>query len=150
MKNNYTGHVPFEIGVKLKEVGYWNPRCTYDTSYNDPCYTIHNKKFYDEGVVAPWDDIVPAPTYAEVFDWLASEKQIVITLEPFHTFALKERIGYTWKIVFPNYELGHMVIKPEEDEWDSSKGLGGSFKLTANAAIEVAITIQVPEMIETV
>lgn len=144
MRNNYTANVPFEIGVKLKEAGYWNPGCTYDSSYNGPCYVINSKKFYADGVVAPWDDIVPAPTYAEVFDWFASEKYIVITLEPFHTFALKERIGYTWKIVYPDYELGGLVLRSEDDEWDSSKGFGGSFKLTANDAIENAMTITVP------
>ena len=143
MRNNYTDYVPFEIGVILKKAGYWNPRCTYDSSYNDPCYIISSKKFYGEGVIAPWEDIVPAPTYAEVFDWFASEKHIVITLEPFHTFALQERIGYTWKIVYPDYELGGLVLMSEEDEWDSSKGLGGSFKLSANDAIRSAITINV-------
>jgi len=143
MRNNYTDYVPFEIGVKLKKAGYWKPRCTYESSYNDPCYIINSKKFYVDGVVAPWGDIVPAPTYAEVFDWFASEKHIVITLEPFHTFALQERIGYTWKIAYPDYELGKLVIKSEEDEWDSSKCFGGSFKLTANEAIENAMTITV-------
>ena len=56
----YSEHIPFELGVKLKEAGYWNPRCTYETNYNDPCYFIPSKKFYGEGVVADWNDIVPA------------------------------------------------------------------------------------------
>lgn len=140
MENSYTANVPFEIGVKLKEAGYWNPRCTYGYSYNDPCYFIPSKRFYDEGVVAPWEDIVPAPTYAQIFDWFASERGIVITLEPFHTFSLKGQMGYTWKINYVDPDLG-LVLRTEEDEWDSSKAFGGSFKLTANAAIESATTL---------
>ena len=40
MQNNYTETIPFELGVKLKEAGYWNPGCTYDSSYNGPCYFV--------------------------------------------------------------------------------------------------------------
>ena len=140
MENSYTANVPFEIGVKLKEVGYWNPRCTYETNYNDPCYFIPGKRFYGEGVVAPWDELVPAPTYAQIFDWFASERGIVITLEPFHTFSLKGQIGYTWKINYVDPDLG-LVLRTEEDEYKSGDGFGGSFKLTANAAIESATTL---------
>lgn len=136
----YSEHIPFELGVKLKEAGYWNPRCTYETNYNDPCYFIPSKKFYPEGVVADWNDIVPAPTYADVFEWFSIEKGIIITLEPFFTFALKGQIGYTWKINYVDPELG-LVLRTEEDEYQSGDGFGGSFKLTANAAIESAMKI---------
>lgn len=140
MVSEYTEHVPFEIGVKLKEYGYWNPRCTYESSYNGPCY-FKTKKFYKDGVVANWNDITPAPTYAEVIDWFVNEKRIIIILEPFFTYSLNGNIAYNWKIYYLDKELG-LVLRTEEDEWDSSKGYGGSFKLTANAAIESAMTVK--------
>ena len=137
----YSEHIPFELGVKLKEAGYWNPRCTYETNYNDPCYFIPSKKFYGEGVVADWDDIVPAPTYADVFEWFSIEKGIIITLEPFFTFALKGNTAYTWKVSFPNEDDSNMKEITEALLWNSGP-LGGSFCLTANAAIEFAITLR--------
>ena len=143
--SRYTEHVPFEIGVKLKEYGYWNPGCTYESSYNGPCYFTSSKNLYRDGVVAPWDEIVPAPTYAEVFDWFFQEKGIVITLEPFFTNSLKENIAFTWKVSFLDCKnLDGPVIRNicEEDVWDSSQGYGGSFLLTAAAAIESAMKIQ--------
>lgn len=79
------------------------------------------------------------PTYGEVFDWF-SQKGIVITLEPFHTFSLKGHIGYTWKINYEDPELG-WVLRSEDDEYKPEDGYGGSFKLTATAAIESAMKI---------
>lgn len=142
------GTVPYELGVKLKEAGYWNPGCTYESSYNGPCYFTVSKKFYPEGVVAPWNEIVPAPTYAEVFDWFFQEKRIVITLEPFFTYSLKEKIAFTWKVSFLDRKnLGGPVIRNigEGDVWDSSHGYGGSFPLTAAAAVEYALTVTPPK-----
>ena len=92
------------------------------------------KKLLDWGY--PLDNY---PTYGEVFDWF-SQKGIVITLEPFHTFALKGHIGYTWKINYEDPELG-WVLRSEDDEYKPEDGYGGSFKLTANAAIESAMKI---------
>ena len=83
------------------------------------------------------------PTYGEVFDWFTTDRYVVITLEPFHTFALQGHIGYTWKITYPDYDSGGLVIRTEDDEWNSNKAFGGSFKLTANDAIESAMTITV-------
>ena len=143
MVKGYTDHIPFELGVKLKEYGYWNPGCTYDSNYNNPCYFVKSKVFYDKGVVAPWELIVPAPTYAEVFDWFIEKKGIIITLDPFFTKENKNHIAYTWKVSYPDLNNGCIVIRTEEDEWKSSKGFGGSFGLTANDAIEYAMTITV-------
>lgn len=92
------------------------------------------KKLLDRGY--PLDN---PPTYGEVFDWF-SQKGIVITLEPFHTFSLKGHIGYTWKINYEDPELG-LVLRTEDDEYKPGDGYGGSFKLTANAAIESAMKI---------
>jgi len=144
----YSEHIPFELGIKLKEAGYWNPRCTYDTNYNDPCYFIPSKKFYPDGVVAHWDDIVPAPTYYKVFEWFSTEKGIIITLEPFHTFALKGYIAYTWKVSYSNDE-GKLTTITEEDIYKGG-AYGGSFCLSADSAIEFAMTLgdKRPEVIE--
>lgn len=81
------------------------------------------------------------PTYGEVFDWFSHNKGIVITLEPFYTFSLKGQIGYTWKINYIDPDLG-LVLRTEEDEYKSGDGFGGSFQLTANAAIESALRIK--------
>lgn len=142
--NEYTEHVPFELGVKLKEYGYWNPGCTYESSYNGPCY-FKTKRFYKDGVVANWNDITPAPTYAEVFDWLANEKGVIIQMKPFFTFALKSHIAFTWIVSYLDHKnLGGPVIRNvgEGDVYDGKEGFGGSFKLTANAAIEYAMTVK--------
>ena len=134
----YSEHIPFELGVKLKEAGYWNPRCTYESSYNDPCYFIPSKKFYGEGVVAPWDELVPAPTYADVFEWLSIGKGIIITLEPFFTYSLNGNIAYTWKVSYA--DNGKLITTTEEDVYTYGS-FGGSFCLTADAAIEFAMTL---------
>lgn len=145
----YMEHIPFDLGVKLKEFGYWNPGCTYETCYNKPCY-FKTKKLYKDGLVADWDDIIPAPTYAEVFDWFANEKGIIIQLKPFFTFALRGNIAYTWIVShLAKKNLGGPVIRNigEGDVYDGKKGFGGSFKLTADAAIEYAMTVK-PQFME--
>lgn len=135
-------NVPFEIGVKLKEVGYWNPRCTYNSCYNDPCYVTVSKKFYGDGVVAPWEEIVPAPTYAEVFNWFIEKKSIVITLDPFFTFSYQSHIAYTWKVSYIDVDNdGDMKVVTENDVWTSGKYYGGSFDSIADDAIEFAVTL---------
>ena len=104
------------------------------TNYNEHISKKLAKKLLDYGY-----PLGNQPTYGEVFDWF-SQKGIVITLEPFHTFALKGQIGYTWKINYIDPELG-LVLRSEDDEYKPYDGYGGSFKLTANAAIESAMRI---------
>ena len=77
-----------------------------------------------------------------MFDWFSSERGIAISLEPFHTFALKGQIGYLWKISYVDYELGLLVSRTEEDEYQPGDGYGGSFKLTADEAIKFAMEIK--------
>ena len=135
--DNYSAYISVELAKRLLEFGM--PLHKYKVYDGKPAFDIPGP---DEPGWADGDRY-RIPTYGEVFDWFASEKHIVITLEPFHTFALRERIGYTWKIVYPDYELGGLVVRTEENEWNSNKGFGGSFKLTANDAIENAMTITV-------
>ena len=54
---------------------------------------------------------------------------------------MKGQIGYTWKISYVVYELGLLVSRTEEDEYQPGDGYGGSFKLTANDAIKFAMTL---------
>ena len=94
-------------------------------------------------------DLAGHTTYGEVFDWFATDRHIVITLEPFHTFSLKDHIGYTWKVTYPDVKLG-LVIRTEGDEYLPGMPYGGSFKLTANDAIKYAmtVTVNIEEFIE--
>ena len=79
------------------------------------------------------------PTYGDVFDWF-SQKKIIIILEPFFTYSLRDNIAYNWKIYYMDPELG-LVLRTEDDEYKPGDGYGGSFKLTATAAIESAMKI---------
>lgn len=137
MEDNYTSYIPEQLARKLLEQGM------YLHSY----YDYSDGKPYFETIRAGepgWQKSQRCriPTYGEVFDWFLSQKSIIITLEPFFVFALRNHIGYTWKVSYPNINTAKMEEVTEEDEWDSSKGYGGSFKLTANAAIEYAMRIQ--------
>ena len=132
---NYSQYISKKLAKKLLDYGY--PLFNYKGGIYDgkPYFDIPE---YDE---PGWADgnRYQIPTYGEVFDWF-SKKGIVITLEPFHTFSLKGHIGYTWKINYEDPELG-WVLRSEDDEYKPEDGYGGSFKLTANAAIESAIKI---------
>ena len=132
---NYSQYISKKLAKKLLDYGY--PLFNYKGGVYDgqPCFDIpgYGEPGWAEG------DRYRIPTYGEVFDWF-SQKGIVITLEPFHTFALKGHIGYTWKINYEDPELG-WVLRSEDDEYKTEDGYGGSFKLTANAAIESAMKI---------
>jgi len=84
------------------------------------------------------------PTYGEIFDLFAS-RNIIITLEPFFTYALKGNIAYSWKISYPDIEKGEIIIKEEGaiGVWDGTSAFGGSFERSANEAIEFAIHIRI-------
>lgn len=132
----YSEYIPEELARKLLNWGY--PLLSYAPGTYDgaPCFDIPGPD--DPG----WadGDRYKIPTYGEVFDWFSSERGIVISLEPFHTFSLKVRIGYTWKINYVDSEIG-LVARTEEDEYQSGDGYGGSFKLTADDAIKFAMTL---------
>ena len=51
------------------------------------------------------------------------------------------QIGYIWKIRYVDHELGFLVSRTEEDEYQPGDGYGGSFKLTADEAIKFAMTL---------
>lgn len=146
-ENMYSSVIPVDLAKRLQKFGmnlFEYPVGGYDGA----------PAFDNPGPDEPgWEDghRYRIPTYGEVFDWFAGEKYIVITLEPFHTFSLKGHVGYTWKISYPDVKLGELIVKQEGDPdiWKGG-GFGGSFKLTANDAIEYAMTITVESPYETV
>ena len=81
-KKHLTDHVPYSLAGQLKKAGYWNPGCTYSSCYNGPCYIIHSKKFFEHSCVIDWEDVLPAPTYAEVVDWLM-EKGLAVEVRQY-------------------------------------------------------------------
>lgn len=130
----YTATVPFEVAVELKKAGYWNPRCTYETSYNSPCYFIPSKKYYAEGVVADWKDIVPAPTYAEVYDWFIEKQNMILCID----FESITPLSWTYNIQFIGSRLSaarecrHAGLVITEDQFDS-------FTNCFDSAIKIAV-----------
>ena len=134
---NYSEHISEELARKLLDWGY--PLYKYGLGEYDgaPAFDIPGPD--EEG----WEDgdIYQIPTYGEVFDWFTYNKKIIIILEPFFTYSLRDHIAYNWKIYYMDPELG-LVLRTEEDEYQSGNGYGGSFKLTANAAIESAMRIK--------
>lgn len=89
----YTKNVPFNLAVLLKKAGYWNPGGFLQTVYNGPCYSIDTRTFFRGGVVADWEDLLPAPTYAEVIDWLM-DKGLVVEVG---LYIRPDWIGRVWK-----------------------------------------------------
>ena len=134
---NYSEYIFEELARKLLDWGY--PLYKYGLGGYDgaPCFDIPgpDEPGWEDG------DRYKIPTYGEVIDWFSSERGIVISLEPFHTFSLGGQIGYLWKISYVDYELGLLVSRTEEDEYQPGDGYGGSFKLTADEAIKFAMTL---------
>ena len=130
----YTATVPFEVAVELKKAGYWKPRCTYETSYNSPCYFIPSKKYYAEGVIADWKDIVPAPTYAEVYDWFIEKQNMILCID----YESITPLSWTYNIQFIGSRLsaarecGHTGLVITEDQFDS-------FTNCFDSAIKIAV-----------
>lgn len=133
---NYSEYISEELARKLLNQGYHLLSYAPGTYDGAPCFDIPGPD--DPG----WadGDRYKIPTYGEVFDWFSSERGIVITLEPFHTFSLGGQIGYIWKINYIDPEMG-LVLNTEEDEYQSGYGYGGSFRLTADDAIKFAMTL---------
>lgn len=130
----YTNIVPFEIGKLLKDAGYWDPGCTYESSYNKSCYYVPSGKFYGEGVIADWADVVPAPTYAEVFDWLLTNEIVVCidyeTITPLTWTCSVQLIGEKFKEARKNGDGGFSTTKNQFDDFNSCVNRALTFILT--------------------
>lgn len=137
--SNYKEYIPEQLARKLLEYGYPIKRhIEYDGT---PCFDI--PMMGEEG----WENgnRYSIPTYGEVFDWFCNTKSIIITLEPFFTMSLKNHIAYTWKISYPNSELPKLDTI-DESAMFTSGGFGGSFKTTADEAIQKSMELEIQEI----
>lgn len=114
----YNKIVPFEVAKKLKDAGY--PQLVGKGVYAENGQSI-------EGLVMPF---ISAPTYADAIDWLFTNG-IFVQMEPWHTFALKERMGFVYELNSVDEENA----KISSEVWNDF----ASFGLCADAAIERAI-----------
>ena len=117
----YTEIVPFDLAKKLKETGY--PQ----ELYTDFAYS-------DSGELIEWigRSTLAAPTYAEVIDWFM-ENGIFIQMEPWHTFALQERMGFVYKINTVNEE----EAKIDSEVWNDFASFGLCIEEAVKKAIEM-------------
>lgn len=130
--NNYCDYITADL---LKElIGHNFPAYKYSVGGYDGKPVYYTKDLFDPD----WRecDAYKIPTYAEVMDWFMS-KGIVITLEPFFTFALKDNVGYNWKISYIVKECEMKTITEKDTYTD--KGYGGSFNLIMDNAIRYAM-----------
>lgn len=133
---NFSKYIPKDLAKELLRFGM--PLYKYDLGSYD------GKPYFDtEHKDSPnWEDCdrYQIPTYGEVIDWFSS-KGIYVSFDAYFTFALADNFGYLWKISFIDRSNGDVKWKiiSEEDAWDSKKGYGGSFELSANDAIKYAI-----------
>lgn len=133
----YSEIVPFEIAVSLDN--------EFDPGIGDGyCYAVRDIKRQPRDIKAgelvfvvtdEEDDLaayVQAPTYAEVVDFFL-DKGIFIEVSPWHTFALKERMGFVYTINTINEE----EAKLDCEVWNDF----ASFKLCMNSAIKRALQV---------
>lgn len=64
-----------------------------------------------------------APTIAEVLDKIASRFGIYVEFTPWHTFALRNHVAYTYKVFVRNDEAAKIDLVFESDDWLASLGL---------------------------
>lgn len=74
------------------------------------CLYVHGSTYY-------------APTIAEVLDHIANWFGVYVEFTPWHTYALKNHVAYTYKVFVRNDETAKMDLALESDEWLASLGL---------------------------
>ena len=120
-KSYLTKNVPYTLAGPLKKAGFWNPGGFLRTVYNGPCYLKATRKFYRGHVVSDWEKLLPAPTYAEVLDWLA-EKGFVVEMG---LYIRPDWIGRVWKWGAVNPDI---LYESEPGSW--SKVINNCIKKT--------------------
>lgn len=131
--NNYCDYITADLLKELIDHNF--PAYKYSVGGYDGKPVYYTKDLFDPDWMEC--DAYKIPTYAEVLDWFMS-KGIVITLEPFFTFALKDNVGYNWKISYIVKECKMKTIS-ELDMIKSNDGYGGSFQRTMEDVIEFAL-----------
>ena len=131
----YSEYIPEKLARKLLDNGFHLFNYKGGVYDGKPCFDIPGpgEPGWADG------DRYRIPTYGEVFDWFSRERGIIITLEPFFTYALAGNIAYTWKLSYLDGNVSYMADVTENDVYEGG-GYGGSFCLTADAAIEFAMT----------
>ena len=74
------------------------------------CENVHGKVYY-------------APTYAEVLDYLSDAYKVYVEFTPWFTFALKDKIAYTYKVFKIVEDEPKLTLIFKSDEWLASMGL---------------------------
>ena len=131
--NNYCDDITADLLKELIDHNF--PAYKYSVGGYDGKPVYYTKDLFDPDWMEC--DAYKIPTYAEVLDWFMS-KGIVITLEPFFTFALKDNVGYNWKISYIVKECKMKTIS-ELDMIKSNDSYGGSFQKTMEEVIEFAL-----------
>ena len=131
--NNYCDYITADLLKELIDHNF--PAYKYSVGGYDGKPVYYTKDLFDPDWMEC--DAYKIPTYAEVLDWFMS-KGIVITLEPFFTFALKDNVGYNCKISYIAKECKMKTIS-ELDMIKSNDGYGGSFQRTMEDVIEFAL-----------
>lgn len=131
--NNYCDYITADLLKELIDHNF--PAYKYSVGGYDGKPVYYTKDLFDPD----WMDCdaYKIPTYAEVLDWFLS-KGIVITLRPFFTFSLNDRIGYNWEISYITDDCEMKTIT-ELDMMKSNEGYGGSFQRTMEDVIEFAL-----------
>lgn len=131
--NNYCDYITADLLKELIDHNF--PAYKYSVGGYDGKPVYYTKDLFDPD----WMDCdaYKIPTYAEVLDWFLS-KGIVITLRPFFTFSLNDRIGYNWEISYITDDCEMKTIT-ELDMMKSDEGYGGSFQRTMEDVIEFAL-----------
>lgn len=131
--NNYCDYITADLLKELIDHNF--PAYKYSVGGYDGTPVYYTKDLFDPD----WRDCdaYKIPTYAEVLDWFLS-KGIVITLRPFFTFSLNDRIGYNWEISYITDDCEMKTIT-ELDMMKSNEGYGGSFQRTMEDVIEFAL-----------
>lgn len=74
------------------------------------CLYVHGSTYY-------------APTIAEVLDRLILMYGLYVEFTPWHTFALRNHVAYTYKVFVCNDETAKIDLIFESDDWLASLGL---------------------------
>ena len=139
MDNHYNKIVSFEIAQKLKEIDF---RIGTDEFYAIDDITVTYDNYLGGGTIPKGETFwltsgenyhgkyIEAPTYADVLDWLM-DKGIHVSLSPWFTYALRDKVGYTFEISTVNEE----EAKLDTEHW----GEFASFDLCIECAINKAI-----------
>lgn len=131
--NNYCDYITADLLKELIDHNF--PAYKYSVGGYDGKPVYYTKDLFDPDWMEC--DAYKIPTYAEVLDWFLS-KGIVITLRPFFTFSLNDRIGYNWEISYITDDCEMKTIT-ELDMMKSNEGYGGSFQRTMEDVIEFAL-----------